>query len=92
MDPIMCLKKTAGEIANEVAMRLKRKRKALKLSQKKLAEKSGVSLGSIKRFETVKEIAFTSLIKLTIALELENEWETLFTQKQYSSIEDIIHE
>lgn len=88
----MCLKKTAGEIANEVAMRLKRKRKALKLSQKKLAEKSGVSLGSIKRFETVKEIAFTSLIKLTIALELENEWETLFTQKQYSSIEDIIHE
>ena len=88
----MCFQKTAGEIANEIAMRLRRKRKALKLSQKKLAEKSGVSLGSIKRFETVKEIAFTSLIKLTIALELENEWETLFTQKQYSSIEDIIHE
>ena len=92
MDPIMYFKKTAGEISNEIAMHLRRKRKALKLSQKKLAEKSGVSLGSIKRFETVKEIAFTSLIKLTIALELENEWETLFTQKQYSSIEDIIHE
>ena len=92
MDPIMCFKKTAGEITYEIAIRLRRKRKALKLSQKKLAEKSGVSLGSIKRFETVKEIAFTSLIKLTIALELENEWETLFTQKQYSSIEEIIHE
>lgn len=88
----MCLKKTAGEIANEIVMRLRKRRKQMKLSQKKLAEKSGVSLGSIKRFETVKEIAFTSLIKLTIALELENEWETLFTQKQYSSIEDIIHE
>lgn len=92
MDPIMCFKKTAGEIANEIAMRLRRRRKVLKLSQKKLAEKSGVSLGSIKRFERVKEIAFTSLIKLAIALELENELETLFTQKHYSSIEEIIHE
>lgn len=92
MGPIMCFKKTAGEIANEIVMRLRKRRKQMKLSQKKLAEKSGVSLGSIKRFETVKEIAFTSLIKLTITLELENEWETLFTQKQYSSIEDIIHE
>ena len=57
MDPIVCFKKTAGEIANEIAMRLRRKRKALKLSQKKLAEKSGVSLGSIKRFDIAIQLA-----------------------------------
>lgn len=38
-----------------------------------MAAKSGVSLGSIKRFEQIGEISLQSLTKLAIALEVEEE-------------------
>ena len=63
----------------------------LKISQEVLAQKSGVSLGSIKRFETKHEISLQSFIKITIALDLDNDFESLFTQKTYTSIDEVIN-
>ena len=42
---------TAEDICNHISRQLKALRKAKKLTQAELAEKSGVSLGSVKRFE-----------------------------------------
>lgn len=84
--------KTPTEISEVVAKNLKTKRKKMKLSQEKLAEKSGVSLASIKRFENKFEIAFVSLVKLAIALDCELDFENLFKQKTYSSINEVINE
>lgn len=84
--------KTPIEISELVAKNVKTKRKKNKLSQQKLAEKSGVSLASIKRFENKFEIAFTSLIKLAIALGCESDFETLFKHKEYLSIDEVINE
>ena len=82
--------KTPNEIAKSFADKIKEHRKKLKISQEVLAQKSGVSLGSIKRFETKYEIALQSFIKIAIALDLDNDLENLFTKKTYTSIDEII--
>ena len=83
--------KTPNEIAKSFADKIKEHRKKLKISQEALAQKSGVSLGSIKRFETKYEISLQSFIKIAIALDLDNDFENLFTQKTYNSINEVIN-
>ncbi len=83
--------KTPNDIAKELVGKIKQHRKKLKISQAQLATKSGVSLGSIKRFESKYEISLNSFIKILIALNLEQDLENLFTQKYYNSIEEVIN-
>lgn len=83
--------KTPNEIAQNLAEKIKQQRKKLKISQENLAQKSGVSLGSIKRFETKCEISLQSLIKIAIALDLDSDFENLFTRKTYTSINEVIN-
>ena len=83
--------KTPNEIAKSLADKIKEQRKKLKISQEILAQKSGVSLGSIKRFETKYEISLNSFIKIAIALDIDNDLESLFTTKSYSSIDEVIN-
>ena len=83
--------KTPNDIAKELAEKIKQHRKKLKISQAQLASKSGVSLGSIKRFESKYEISLNSFIKILIALNLEQDLENLFTQKSYNSIDEVIN-
>ena len=67
--------KTWKEINTEIAERMVQLRKRKKLSQKNLALRSGVSLGSLKRFEQTGEISLQSLTKIAIALEGDGELE-----------------
>lgn len=83
--------KTPNDIAKELIEKIKQHRKKLKISQAQLAVKSGVSLGSIKRFESRYEISLNSFIKILIALNLEQDLENLFTQKNYNSIDEVIN-
>ena len=83
--------KTPNDIARELIEKIKQHRKKLKISQTQLAAKSGVSLGSIKRFEAKHEISLNSFIKILIALNLERDLENLFTQKSYNSIDEVIN-
>ena len=82
--------KTWKEINTEIAERMVQLRKRKKLSQKSLALRSGVSLGSLKRFEQTGEISLQSLTKIAIALEVEGELEELFSKVPFASIEEII--
>ena len=83
--------KTPNEIAKSLADQIKEHRKKLKISQSNLAQKSGVSLGSIKRFETKYEISLQSFIKIAIALDLDKDIENLFKAKTYTSIDEVIN-
>ena len=58
------LEPTPIEVSLELATRLKKIRRQLKVSQADLAERSGVSLGSLKRFENSGKISLESLLKL----------------------------
>ena len=91
MDSSFFNPKTPNDIAHELIEKIKQHRKKLKISQAQLASKSGVSLGSIKRFESKYEISLNSFIKILIALNLEGDLENLFTQKNYNSIDEVIN-
>lgn len=84
--------RTPVEITRSLAERLRRRRKECGLSQGALSVKSGVSLGSLKRFELTGEIALLSFVKIAIALGCDDELSELFTKKRYSSIQEIINE
>jgi len=83
---------TPEEINLALAQRLSRIRKRRKLSQQELSEKSNVSYGSIKRFETSGQISLISLTKLCVALDCVDEIRNLFTNVEYSSIEEVLRE
>lgn len=83
--------KSPLEISKEISDKIKTARKKLKISQSVLAQKSGVSLGSIKRFETQYEISLISLIKMAIALDLDKDFDDLFSKKIYTSINEVIN-
>lgn len=91
MNEFIFYTKSPNDIAKEFVEKIKRQRKMLKISQVQLAAKSGVSLGSIKRFESKHEISLNSLIKILIVLNLEKDFENLFTQKNYNSIDEVIN-
>ena len=83
---------TPEEINMALAQRLSRIRKRRNISQKQLSEKSNVSFGSIKRFETSGQISLISLTKLCVALDCAEEIRNLFTNVEYASIEEVIRE
>ena len=71
------LEPTPIEVSLELATRLKKIRRQLKLSQANLAERSGVSLGSLKRFENSGKISLESLLKLAHLLGKLKDFENL---------------
>jgi len=77
-------------IAKKLALRLRKRRLFLNMSQKSLSEKSGVSLGSIKRFENSGEISLKHLLKLALVIDALDEFHNLFPEKEYKSIDDIL--
>lgn len=57
-------------------------RKKLGMTQAELAERAGVSLGSLKRFEQTGKISFESLLKLAHILNHLKDFEHLFEQQE----------
>lgn len=72
--------KTPGEVMRDLASRIKKRRLSLNLSQQGLAIQSGVSLGSIKRFEHTGHIALLSLMNIALVLNCLDEFDTLISQ------------
>ena len=78
------------DIALEIAARLRKRRLAQQLTQEGLARRSGVALGTLKKFERSGQIAFTSFIQLAIALQDERVLENLFGEQQFKTLDDIL--
>ena len=76
-------------MADEVAKRAKAMRLAHNLSQKSLADRSGVSEASLKRFERTGEIAFVSLLKISTILGCMDDFGALFARRETLSIDEI---
>ena len=83
---------TPEEINMSVAQNEKRLRKRLDISQRKLSEISGVSYGSVKRFEETGNISLISLTKIAAALVAVNGIKELFAEVPYKSIQEVINE
>lgn len=76
----------------KLAQRVRDIRKRRAISQEELSRTSGVSYGSIKRFETSGKISLLSLTKIAIALDCSDEIRELFSDIPYKSIEEVINE
>ena len=83
---------TAEELDQKLAQRVRNIRKRRSISQEKLAKMSGVSFGSVKRFETTGQISLLSLTKIARALDMADELRNLFTQVPYKDIQEVINE
>ena len=83
---------TAEELDQKLAQRVRNIRKRRSISQEKLAAMSGVSNGSIKRFETTGQISLISLTKIAMALDIADELRSLFLQVPYRNIQEVLNE
>ena len=70
--------KSPFEMAGVIAKKAQEKRLRLNLSQQTLSEKSGVSYGTLKKFEQKGQISLESLLKIALALGEMDKFEHLF--------------
>ena len=83
---------TAEELDKKIADRVRLIRKRRSISQEKLAQLSGVSFGSVKRFETTGQISLISLTKIAMALDMAGDLRQIFTEVPYRNIQEVINE
>lgn len=79
-----------GDVLRRVSARAKGVRLAQDLTQAGLAARSGVSLGSLKRFERTGEISLRSLVQIAFALGAEKDFLDLFPAPAFKSLSDVI--
>lgn len=82
--------KTPVELGHIIAKNLRAHRKARRVSMKRLSEMSGVSYGSVKRFERTGEVSLISLLKIAVVLDCADALEQLFLDVKPLSIQEII--
>lgn len=77
MVSVMMLK-TTSELMQDVAVAARARRLAANFTQEGLAQRSGVSLGTLKKFERTGEISLKSLLNIAMALDATRGFEALF--------------
>lgn len=74
--------KQPHEVMLEISSREKKLRKKQKITQAELAKKTGVSLGSLKRFEQTGEISLSALLKIARFLDVLNDFDLIFASNE----------
>jgi transcriptional regulator with XRE-family HTH domain len=91
MDTIIAFAILSSEdIALELASRVRNRRLAQSLTQEGLASRSGVSFGTLKKFERTGQIAFVSFIRLVTALGDETALENLLLEQKFETLDEVL--
>jgi transcriptional regulator with XRE-family HTH domain len=83
VDVLTISRTTKTIVDREIALR-----KQLKITQKSLAKKSGVSYASIRRFESMGEISLSSLLKIALTLNSLQDFLPLFKPQPIFNLKD----
>lgn len=83
---------TPREVALQVAARVKARRLELDLTQEGMAAKAGVKFATYRRFEQTGEISLRGLLQVGFALNALSDFDALFAQRQYRTLEDVLNE
>jgi len=78
------------EVSTRLAERLKRRRLAQNLTLDGLAKRSGVPLGTLKKFERSGKIALVSFVRLALALRDEAALENLLQEEKFETLDDVL--
>ena len=83
---------TPSDMMEALKTKFRQRRKTLGYTQPQLATRSGVSLGSLKRFERFGQISLESLLKLALVLECLGDFRGVCEEREeeFGSIEEII--
>ena len=79
-----------GSIIRSIANRARLRRLEMNLSQAALAKNSGVSLGTLKRFERTGEVSLKSLAMLAVALNAVEGFKHVLTARNYASFDEAV--
>jgi len=80
---------TTEEIAQRLAARMKELRLGRDWKRDTLAERAGISAGTVKRFETTGQIALDNLLKLALALGCLEQFEAVFAPPAARSLAEL---
>jgi len=81
---------TPEDITIEMALRLRNRRLAQNLTLEGLARRSGVALGTLKKFERTGQIALVSFIRLVITLKDEAALEKILLEQEFETLDEIL--
>ena len=81
-----------SDIALQIAARVKARRLELDLTQEGLAARAGVKFATYRRFEQTGEISLKGLLQVGFALNALTDFDALFAQKQYQTLDDVLNE
>ena len=83
---------TPNSMIDKIRIKFKEKRLYLNFTQEGLSKRSGVSLGSLKRFESSGSISFESLLKLALVLKCLDDFNNIANAKeqQLNSIDEVL--
>lgn len=81
--------KTPEQVSSALAARVKELRLARGWRQATLAERSGVSLASLRRFEETGKVSLQNLLDLAFALNRLDDFETLLQSPLASSLAEL---
>lgn len=80
---------TAIDLRDAIRERARSRRVALNITQAELSARSGVPLGTLKRFELTGEVALTTLLALADALDALSEFHGLFPLPEARTLLDV---
>jgi transcriptional regulator with XRE-family HTH domain len=78
------------DIVAELAGRIKNRRLSLNLTLEGLSQRSGVPLGTLKKFERSGQIALVSFVRLVVALKDEAALERLLLEQEFETLDEIL--
>ena len=79
-----------GEVGKGIELRVKIRRLELNLTPGGLALRADVKLPTYMRFEQTGEISLSALLRIAMALDALGDFNQLFVQRKYESIDEIL--
>lgn len=81
-----------NKVARDLAGRVRNRRLERNLTQSALASRADMPLSTYRRFEQTGEISLAALLRIAVAMDALTEFYTLFDQRQYQSIGEVLEQ
>ena len=81
-----------NEKSIQIASRVTTRRLELNLTQEGLSNRAGIKFATYRRFEQTGEISLRGLLQIAFALNAMTDFDILFAQKQYRTLDDVLDE
>lgn len=81
---------SSEDISLELAQRARNRRLSVGLTQEGLSQRSGVALGTLKKFEKTGQISLVSFIRISITLKDDAVLENLLKPTEFQSMDQLL--